>query len=241
MTKNSPFATEREALNAALMSGTAEIHRAAERVPFMVAFFKGELPREAYAAYLGRLWYVYDALEEAAESLRDDPNVGQLHSPELHRRDALERDLRFYVGDDWRSTIGESPAAKAYAARIREVAATFPPAFAPHHWLRYLGYVLGQEILRKLVAKSYGVGPEGMNFYDFPEIDDPKAYLGGYHKRMNAIPVDEEGTTRVVEEGNRAFQLQIDLTSELAAEFGIGEATEAETDALLNKLAAEHP
>jgi heme oxygenase len=238
---NSPFATDRAALNAALMQGTAEIHREAERVPFMVAFFKGELPREAYAAYLGRLYFVYEALEDAAERLKADDAVGALYSPELFRREGLDKDLRFYAGEDWRSTITPSPASKAYAARITEVAADFTPAYAPHHWLRYLGYLLGQELLRKLVNKAYGVGEEGMNFYAFPDIDDPKTYLRGYHARMNAIPVDDEGTRRVVEEGNRAFQLQIDLTSELAADFGVATPDEDETTKIVDDLAAQHP
>lgn len=238
---NSPFATEREALNAAVMSGTAEIHRKAERVPFMVALFKGELPREAYAAYLANLWYVYEALEEENERLKDNAEVGQLYSPELFRRAGLEADLKFFVGEDWRATYPGSPAAKAYAERIREVASSFPPAYAPHHWLRTLGYLLGQDLLRKLVGKAYGIGEEGMNFYSFPDIEDPKVYLRGYHARMNAVPVDEDGLARVVEEGNRAFQLQIDLTEELAAEFGISTPTSEEADALVDDLAKQHP
>jgi heme oxygenase (biliverdin-producing, ferredoxin) len=238
---NSPFATEREALNAALMAGTAEIHRTAERVPFMVALFKGELPREAYAAYLANLWYVYESLEDCNERLKDDPLVGQLHSPELFRRDALEADLRFFVGEDWRATYPGSPAAKAYAERIREVASSFPPAYAPHHWLRYLGYVLGQDLLRKLVGNAYGIGEEGMNFYSFPQIEEPKVYLRAYHARMNAIEVDADGLALVIEEGVRAFQLQIDLTEELAEEYGIAAPATGEADQLVDELAKQHP
>ncbi len=238
---NSPFATEREALNAALMAGTAKIHRKAERVPFMVALFKGELPREAYAAYLANLWYVYEALEDENVRLADDAAVGQLHSPELWRRDALEADLQFFVGEDWRATYPGSPAAKAYAERIREVATTFPPAYAPHHWLRYLGYVLGQDLLRKLVGNAYGIGTEGMNFYSFPDIEDPKIYLRGYHARMNAIPLDDDGIARVVEEGSRAFRLQIDMTEEMAVEFGISTPTSEEADKLVDDLVKQHP
>jgi heme oxygenase len=242
MANNAPFATgPREALNAALMGGTAEIHREAERRPFMVAQFKGELPKEAYAAYLGRLWYVYEALEEVSEQLRSDDRVGPIVDPVLYRKDNIEKDLIAFAGPDWRQTIGESPASKAYAGRIREVAETCPPAFVAHQWLRYLGYVLGQEILRKLVSKSYGVGEEAMNFYSFPDIADPKEYLRGYHAKMNGMPLSDAEVEQVVAEGNCGFQLQIDLTDELAAEFGIGEATQQETDELLKKLAAEHP
>jgi len=235
-----PFATgPREALNAALMQGTAEIHREAERRPFMVSQFKGELPLEAYAAYLGRLAPVYDALEDAAEELRSHPIVGPIYSPELFRREGLDKDLTALVGPDWRERIPATAASQAYADRIREIAREFPPAYVAHHWLRYLGYVLGQELIRNLLAKAYGPNV-AVEFYSYPDIAEPKEYLRGYHARMNAMTLGDDGVARVVAEGSVAFQLQIDLTDELAAEFGIGAASEAETDQLMDDLKAQH-
>lgn len=241
MASSHPFATgPREAINAALMQGTAEIHREAERRPFMVAQFKGELPKEAYAAYLGRLSYVYDALEETAEVIRQDSNVGPLYSPELFRREGLEKDLTALVGPGWRQTIPSTPASDAYAARIREIAVEHPPSWVAHQWLRYLGYVLGQGLIRGLLSKAYGPDVP-VAFYDFPDIAEPKEYLGGYHARMNAMKLSDDDVARVVAEGERAFQLQIDLTDELAREFGIGDVSEAETDELMDDLKAQHP
>lgn len=234
-----PVEVEDGPLNAMLMGGTAVIHREAERVPFMVAFFKGELSREAYAAYLGRLFYVYEALEGAARGLTGD--AAWMDTPELYRLEKLEEDLRFWAGNDWRAKITPTPATKAYADRVREVAETAPHTFVAHHWLRYLGYVLGQELLRKLVRKAYGVADEGMAFYDFPAIEDPKVYLREYHAKMNGITLDEAAKREVVAEGFRAFALQKELTEELAADFGVGVATEGETEQLLDELKAEHP
>lgn len=239
---NAPFATgPREALNAALMQGTGEIHREAERRPFMVSLFKGELPKDAYVGYIARLWFVYDALESTIEALKDDPSVGRMYLPELFRRDKIGQDLAFFLGDDWRSQISESAATKTYTERVREIGSTFPAALVAHQWIRYLGYVLGQGILRKLVSGAYGVGEEAMNFYSFPSIDEPKAFLGRYHGLMNSIELTDDDVAIVVAEGNRAFQLQIDITDELADEFGIGVASKDETEALLEKLNAEHP
>lgn len=228
-------------LNAMLMGGTSVIHREAERRPFMVAFFKGLLTRDAYAAFLGRLSFVYVALEECAEGLRDDPVVGRMYAPELFRLSSIERDVAFWAGPEWRSQITPTPASKAYADRIREVAATTPHAYAAHQWLRYLGYVLGQDLLRRLVAKGFGASDQGVAFYSFPGIAEPKAFLGGYHARMNAMPLDAEQKMEVVDEGYRAFQLNIGLTDELAADFGIGDVNENETSEILDRLKAEHP
>ena len=237
---NHPFATgPREALNAALMQGTAEIHRAAERRPFMVAQFKGELPKEAYAAYIGRLFYVYVALEEAAERLSGDERVGAFHMPTLFRAEKLAKDLAALVGPDWRSTISTTPAARAYADRIREVAREFPPGYIAHHWLRYMGYVLGQNLIRDLLRKTYGEDVP-VEFYSYPEIAEPKEFLRSYHGAMNGVELSEEEVARVVEEGSRAFQLQIDLTDELARDFGVGDVSAEETEKLMDELNAKH-
>lgn len=229
------------ALNAMVMGGSAVIHREAERVPFMVAFFKAELPKEAYAAYLGRLWYVYEALEDVATSFAADDPMARFNTPELFRLESLGRDVAAYAGPSWRQLIGPSPAAKAYADRIREIAQpTQQHRFVAHHWLRYLGYVLGQDILNRLTIKAYGEDA-ARDFYAFPAIAEPKAYLREYHVKMNTLPLDDAQKAEVVDEGNRAFALQIDLTTELADDFGIGDPDAAETDEIMDKLAAEHP
>lgn len=207
----------------------------------MVSFFKGQLPRAAYGEWLLHQWYVYSALEQVDGELREDPAVGRMYSPELHRRQALEEDLAVWIGPDWRTAASESAAAKAYAERIRVVANEFPPAYVAHQWLRYLGNVLGQEMLKRLVQNPYGEGERGIAFYTFAEIADSKAYLGAYHARMNSIPLDDEGKDRVADEGVQAFQLNIGLTDELASDFGIAAGSEEEADKLVDELSAEHP
>lgn len=220
-----------------LLEITSVIHKEAERRPFMITFFKTKLPREAYAEWLGRQWFVYSALEEVDTKLKDDAAVGRMYSPELHRREAIERDLAFWFGEDWKSSVNESPAAKAYAERIREVGDEFPPGYVAHQWLRYLGNVLGQEMLRRLVTKPFGVTDEGLDFYRYPKVEDPKAYLGQYHARLNSIPIDDAEKDKVAAEGVRAFELNIGLTDELAEDFGIGSVSEKETDEVLKGFA----
>lgn len=229
-----------EPLNKLMFGGSAKIHRQAERRPFMVVFFKAQLPQEAYAEYLGRLWFIYSAIEDADESLKDDPVVGRMYSPELHRRAAIEADMSFIAGDAWRDLVAYSPKTKAYVERIQTVTEEFPPGFVAHQWLRYLGNVLAQPVLQRIMRKAYEFTDEGLEFCRYDKIVDPRAYLGEYHGRMNSMPLDAAGKQKVVDEANRAWQLQIDFTDELASDFGIT-ATEEEAERLMAELAAEHP
>src|SRR5207247_1132394 len=151
---------------------SAVIHRQAERRPFMVVFFKAQLPKEAYGEYLGRLYYIYAALEDADETLKDDTVVGRMYSPELHRREAIEADMQFLGGPDWRTGVSYSPATKEYVERIQTVAKEFPPSFVAHQWLRYLGNVLAQPVLQRIMKRAYGFEEQGMEFARYPKVAD---------------------------------------------------------------------
>jgi heme oxygenase len=227
-------------LSKLMFGGSAVIHRQAERRPFMVVYFKAQLPKESYAEYLGRLSFIYGALEDADEALKDDPVVGRMYSPELHRRQAIDADMEFLLGDGWREQIAYSPATKNYVERIQTVSKEFPPGFVAHQWLRYLGNVLAQPVLQRIMKRAYGFEEQGTEFARYPKVADARAYLGEYHARMNAMPLDEAAKQKVVDEANRAWQHQIDFTDELAADFGIT-ATEEEAEQLMAELAAEHP
>ena len=229
-----------EPLSKRIFGGSAVIHRKAERRPFMVVFFKAQLPREAYAEYLGRLSFIYAALEDADEKLKGDPVVGVMYSPELHRRDAIAADMEFFLGKDWRDRVTYSSATKDYVERIETVANEFPPGFVAHQWLRYLGNVLAQPVLQRIMKRAYDLDDQGTEFARYPKVADPRAYLGEYHARMNAMPLDDNDVAKVVDEANRAWEHQIRFTDELAADFGIT-ATEEEAEQLMAQLAAEHP
>jgi heme oxygenase len=217
--------TGAESLPVLLREATSVNHREAERRPFMRRFFRGEITREPYTAYLSRLWFVYTVLEEVGASLRDDPGVGAMWLPELARRERLENDLQFFAGADWRTTITPSPVAERYAERVRWAGQEAAPAWISHAWVRYMGMLGGQDTLRKLVAKGCEVtdngGDDGLDFYRFPDIPDVKAFFADYHARMSSLPLDESSRQQVIDEGNRAFQLNMDITDEVAADYGI--------------------
>jgi heme oxygenase len=208
-----------------LREATSTNHREAERRPFMRRFFRGEIDREPYTAYLTRLWFVYSALEDVGQELSRDAVIGSMWQPELARRERLERDLACFAGADWQAAAQPSPVAQAYVDRIRWAGHEAPPAWISHAWVRYLGMLGGQETLRKLVVKGCGVtdlgGDDGLDFYRFPEVPDIKTFFADYHARLGALSLSEHAAQQVIDEGNRAFQFNMDITDEVAADFGI--------------------
>jgi heme oxygenase len=228
-------------LSTRVFSESSAVHRQAERRPFMVVFLKAQLPKDSYVEYLGRLSFVYEALERCDDALQDDPIVGRMHAPELHRSKAIAADLLSLGGPDRRSRATYSNAVRAYVERIEYVERELPAAFAAHQWLRYLGNVLAQPVLLRIMERAYGLTGEGTEFYRYDDIPDARAYVREYHERMNSMPLDGATADAVVDEANRAWRLQIDLTDELASDLGIAGPDEEETERVLQELAAHHP
>ncbi|MEV4616224.1 biliverdin-producing heme oxygenase [Kitasatospora sp. NPDC049258] len=199
------------AFSTVLRTASSEEHEAAEHSSFMGHLLNGRLGVDAYAQLSGQLWFVYRALEGRAAELAADPVVGPLIDPALFRTAALERDLAHLLGADWRSGLRPLPATAAYAARLEELADTWPNGYLAHHYTRYLGDLSGGQIIRGAAERTWGFERKGagVEFYVFAEVANPAAYKREYREKLDAagLAMDEVERRRVVEECKRAFTL----------------------------------
>ena len=125
-----PFST-------ALRERSSGAHSSSEGAGFMSDLMKGEGTREDYIALVAQHWFIYAALEQAAERMRRDAVASVFISDKLTRLPALEADLEFLVGADWHDRISPLPTTKRYVDRIDHVGRTWaggfwtPPASRP--------------------------------------------------------------------------------------------------------------
>ena len=126
-----------------LREGTKKSHTMAENVGFVKCFLKGVVEKKSYRKLVTSLYFVYSAMEEEMERLKDHPVVSKIYFPELNRKQSLEQDLHFYYGANWREEIKNTKAGKAYVARIREIAQSQPDLLVAHCYTRYLGDLSG--------------------------------------------------------------------------------------------------
>ncbi|MFD9796945.1 heme oxygenase (biliverdin-producing) [Streptomyces sp. NPDC059070] len=204
-----------------IRTASHEQHTEAETSPFMGDLLGGRLGVAAYARYTEQLWFVYQALEEGAGALSSDPVAGPFIRPELMRTAELERDLAHLLGPEWRSTATPLAATRAYAARVRECAVTWPAGYVAHHYTRYLGDLSGGQIIRDRAEKTWGFARkgDGVRFYVFESISNPAAFKRDYRALLDGVEMDELERKRVVEECRRAFALNTAVFRELGEEF----------------------
>ncbi|MEU6157347.1 biliverdin-producing heme oxygenase [Streptomyces sp. NPDC047130] len=204
-----------------IRTATRAQHTEAESSGFLSAMLAGDLGLEGYARYTEQLWFVYRALEETAAALRDDPVAGPFVRPELMRLPALERDLAHLRGPDrWREAV-PLPVTEEYAARIAACARDWPAGYVAHHYTRYLGDLSGGQIIRGTAEKTWGFARkgDGVRFYVFDSVPNPAAFKRDYRARLDALPLDDDGRRRVVDECRRAFTLNAALLRALEGEF----------------------
>ena len=202
--------------SAALRERSTSAHSSSEGAGFMSDLMRGEGTREDYIALVVQHWYMYDALERAAERMRHDPVAAVFISDRLTRLPALEADLEFLIGPEWRDGIAPLPTTRRYIDRIEEVGKTWPGGFVAHHYTRYLGDLSGGQFIGRLMARRFGFETDGIGFYVFDDIADPRAFKDVYREQLDAAPWDAAEQERVIDEVLVAYRFNTDLFVDLA-------------------------
>jgi heme oxygenase (biliverdin-producing, ferredoxin) len=207
--------------SALIRTASQDAHTEAETTTFMGDLLGGRLGVEAYARYTEQLWFVYRALEDGAEALRNDPVAGPFVQPELMRLAALEQDLAHLRGADWRAGLAPLPATAAYAERIAECARQWPAGYVAHHYTRYLGDLSGGQIIRDRAERVWGFARkgDGVRFYVFEDISNPAAFKRNYRELLDRVHADDLEKQRIVAECKRAFALNTAVFRALGDEF----------------------
>jgi heme oxygenase (biliverdin-producing, ferredoxin) len=199
-----------------LRAATLPAHDVANHSPWIAAMLGGELNVDAFAALSSQLYFVYSAIEDAAEAMRDDPVGGKFVFDELTRRPALREDMAYYFGPSWEAEISPLPATQQYCDRIREVAFTWPGGFVAHHYTRYLGDIAGGQAIRHKLKNLHGVTGPGSLFYVFDQVTSPPRFRDNYRELLNTAPWDAQERKLVIMESIRAFELNAAIFSALA-------------------------
>ena len=142
----------------------------AENTGFVSCFLKGVVDKASYRKLVADLYFVYAAMEEEIGQLKDHPVVGPVGMGQLNRREALEQDLAYYFGDNWKDQISPHhrrlPTSNASAASPEVL-----ELLVGHHYTRYMGDLSGGQILKNIASKAVNMdGDDGLRFYVFDDI-----------------------------------------------------------------------
>ncbi|WP_010204472.1 biliverdin-producing heme oxygenase [Salinibacterium sp. PAMC 21357] len=201
----------------ALRERTWSSHGDSEGADFMKDLMTGKGSRDDYIALVAQHYFIYEAIEAAADHFANDPVAAPFITSQLTRLPAIEADLEFLLGADWRDQIAPLPTAAAYAARVREIAAQdWAGGFIAHHYTRYLGDLSGGQVIRTLMQRQFGFETNGVGFYLFDQIAKPKEFKSTYRDQLDAVQWDDAERERVINEVLTAYKFNTDLFIDLS-------------------------
>ena len=200
---------------ARLKEGTKKSHSAAENTKFVASFLRGVVDYEEYRKLLTNFYYVYDTMEQRIRET-EDPMVQAIKSEDLERKEAIERDLEYYYGPDWKEKQEPSEACNKYCHRLNEVAEKDPYLLIAHHYTRYIGDLSGGKILKEIAARVLKppVG-KGLDFYEFPSIPNAKEFKNNYRAVLDNLGTDSSQENALITEANYAFRLNMYMFDEI--------------------------
>jgi len=208
MTNVTPF-------SAVIRRQTRTQHSQAEATGFLTDLLSGAGTAEDYAAMVAQHFFIYRALETAAETMKNDPVAAPFITPQLTRLPAIRADLEFLIGPDWEDQVSPLPATIAYVERIEQVAAVWNGGFVAHHYTRYLGDLSGGQMIKELLQKHYGFDTNGVGFYIFAEVADPTVFKDAYRAQLDKAPRTEAEKERVLAEVVVSYGLNSALFDDL--------------------------
>ncbi|CAL9700372.1 unnamed protein product [Knipowitschia caucasica] len=216
---SSPELLPERDLSELIKTATKDSHTRAENTELMLSFQRGRVSLPQYKLLLCSLHEIYTALEQEMDKNSDHPSVAPIYFPsELARLEAIEKDLAYFYGPEWRQKIEIPEATKRYSHRLRQIGADNPELLVAHAYTRYLGDLSGGQVLGRIAQKSMGLkGSEGLSFFAFPGVSSPNLFKQLYRSRMNSIELTEEERGRVLEEAILAFELNIQVFDGLQA------------------------
>lgn len=195
---------------------TSLLHSAAENTGYIKKLVDGNASVEGYAEYIYNLEKMYKAIEDALDKNENNNVVKPFVTKELYRSKLMRKDLEFLLGDKLNS-IKLLASTEACVAKINELSETKPELVVAYAYTRFLADLFGGRTFLSLLSTNYKISNEGLNYYQFPEINDLRGYVMKYHNMLADIDLSDEMKIDFINEVNNAYIYNLAISNELDA------------------------
>lgn len=195
---------------------TSLLHSAAENTVYIKKLVDGTASVDGYAEYIYNLEKMYKAIENALDKNENNDVVKPFVTKELYRSELMRKDLNFLLGDKLNS-MKLLASTEACVAKIEELSETKPELVVAYAYTRFLADLFGGRTFLSLLSTSYKISNEGLNYYQFPEINDLRGYVMKYHNMLADINLSDEMKVDFINEVNNAYIYNLAISNELDA------------------------
>ena len=195
---------------------TSLLHSATENTGYIKKLVDGTASVDGYAEYIYNLEKMYKAIENALDKNENNDVVKPFVTKELYRSELMRKDLNFLLGDKLNS-MKLLASTEACVAKIEELSETKPELVVAYAYTRFLADLFGGRTFLSLLSTSYKISNEGLNYYQFPEINDLRGYVMKYHNMLDDINLSDGMKVDFINEVNNAYIYNLAISNELDA------------------------
>lgn len=199
-------------LSARLREGTHGKHAEVSHSPFSKKLSEGSVTEGEYKKYLAFLDLLYPQLEFQLNEWKHvsyiEPFTNEAFAV-LFRSKALEHDMQHFHAKE----IDPGTAAKEYGMRLAEIALHKTHLLIAHVYMRYLGDLFGGRAIYENIKHRW---PEGMAFYQYPHLENPKAFIGTFKEILDSLKLDEAEQGEILEEVLWSYDQHLKIFNEIS-------------------------
>ena len=195
-----------------LKSATADLHRDAESSPLQSQLVKGLLPRDGYVSFLGQMYLIHTAMEQAIRAVTDKhPGFAAVLRDYHWRESQLRADLVFLGTDP--GTIAPATATTAMVAEIERAIDEQPVTLLGMLYVME-GSTNGSKFIAAAIRKAYELVGPGTSYLD-PHGELQKQRWQAFKSDMDGVGFDEAESLAIITAAKGVFRGLTDLSEEL--------------------------
>ncbi|MCB1307751.1 MAG: biliverdin-producing heme oxygenase [Leptospiraceae bacterium] len=208
-------------LAAELRERTAAVHAETEQKAVAQAFVQGNFQPIVYLRYLQSIRPIYQALESALNRHCNQRLIAPIFLPDLFRLPSIQADMDhledLLLEDPANPIPYRSAAGHEYAGRIQALSDVHPELLISHAYVRYLGDLSGGQILRQSIGRVLQSDRDGLAYFIFNGIEDPRDFKEQYRQELNALPLARLLQQEIIREAQLSFSYSGRIFQELEA------------------------
>jgi len=202
-----------------LKSATADLHRSAEASPLQSQLVKGLLPREGYVSFLGQMYLIHAAMEQAIRAhSAEHPGFAAVLRAYHWREPQVREDLDFLGAD--LGAITPANATTAMLADIERAAHEQPVALLGMLYVME-GSTNGSKFIAAAIRKAYELGNGPGAAYLDPHGDLQKERWSTFKRDMDGVGFDEAESVAIIDAAMGVFRSIKELSDELSEPVGV--------------------
>ena len=197
-----------------IRKASSALHSASEHTGYIKRILDKKATKEGYAEYIYNLAAMYEAIEDGLDKNSNNQIVKDFVTKELYRSSLIEKDIKYLLGENINS-LNLLSSTVSSIARIKEISSSKPELVVAYAYTRFLADLFGGRLFYELLSNEYKIDNEGLNYYDFKDLGDIKAYTMNYASKLGSINIDDSLKQEFINEVNNAYIYNLAISNEL--------------------------